>query len=114
MTISGMRPFSLAILLIIASTIGCQSMRGSQSAAMVNGNDAIQTVKSEHASSDRGSMVRLSQELESPSSDASSKDPGESLWSKLRSPSRFLLPRTDVNAQSATVLETGQGLDDGF
>jgi hypothetical protein len=114
MTQSGMRPFSLAILLIIASTIGCQSMRGPQSAAMVNGNDAIQTVKSEQPLDDRGAMVRRSRELESSSNEAGSEDPGNSLWSKLRSPTRFLLPRTDADAQSATDLETGPGLDDGF
>lgn len=114
MTKSGMRPYSLAILMILSSAIGCQSMRGSQSASLVHENGEIQTVKSERASTDRVSLARLSQELEPSSTDADSEDAGESLWSKLRSPTRFLLPRTDADTQSATVLEAGQGLDDGF
>lgn len=112
MTKLGMRPFSLAILIAVASSTGCQSTGSSQYAATSSEPAVIRTVKAEREPVAKGSVVVLSQELESPASGTGTTD-GSSLWSKLR-PTRFLLPRTDADAETETTPEPAQGLDDGF
>lgn len=53
-----------------------------------------------------------SESLNSESTASGEKTGG--LWSKLKSPGRFLLPRTDLDEDSAMSLESWQALDDGF
>jgi hypothetical protein len=62
--------------------------------------------------SDDGSVVLLSRDIQSREQKFSTSSSDQTLWSKLSSPTRFLLPRTD--SDSSAVLESAQGLDDGF
>ena len=112
MTISRMSCFSLVIMLVTASVSGCQSVGGQHSAAFRNGQDVIQTVKAEQAYEERAAVVTLSQELEAAPEEVSSGSTKQSLWSKIQTPTRFLLPRTENSA--TPVLDAEQGLDDGF
>jgi hypothetical protein len=114
MTASGKRYFSLALALLITPLAGCQSMRGHQSVDYRGGQETIQTVKAEQLTDASSSVVTLSRELEESPSDGSLRQTKRSLWSKLQTPTRFLLPRTDTDTNAATVLEAEQGLDDGF
>ncbi|MFT5326984.1 MAG: hypothetical protein ACI8P0_004870 [Planctomycetaceae bacterium] len=109
---SGTNFFSLLIVCAAAFSVGCQSAGSQRSAATFDSSDAIRTVKSEENAADKGPIVLLSRDIQTANQQASPESSDQSLWSKLRSPTRFLLPRTD--SDSATVLEPGQGLDDGF
>ena len=113
MTKSGMRPSPLVILFAVTSIVGCQTAGSSQYAATRTDHSVIRTVKAERDVASKSPVVVLSQELESPETDASTSNANSSLWSKLR-PTRFLLPRTDANTESEAVPATDQGLDDGF
>lgn len=103
---------SLIVVCFAAFSVGCQSAGSQRSAATFDSSDAVRTVKSEANTADSGPIVLLSRDIQTADQDASPESSDQSLWSKLRSPTRFLLPRTD--SDSATVLEPGQGLDDGF
>ena len=103
---------SLIVVCFAACSVGCQSAGSQRSAATFDSSDAIRTVKSEAGTADSGPIVLLGRDIQSADQQASPDSSDQSLWSKLKSPTRFLLPRTD--SDSATVLEPGQGLDDGF
>ena len=109
---SGTRFLSLTVVCVVASSVGCQSAGSQRSAAVFNSADSIRTVRTEESSADSGPIVLLSRDIDVSEQKGSSESADKSLWSKLRSPTRFLLPRTD--SDSATVLESAQGLDDGF
>jgi len=102
------------VLLIFAVgfTVGCQSMGSQRTTAIEATPNSIQTVKADASLNDRSPIVLLSGDLQPTEKQAAAESPDQSLWSKLSKPTRFLLPRTD--SDSATVLEPGQGLDDGF
>ena len=103
---------SLLVVCFAAFSVGCQSAGSQRSAATFDSSDAIRTVKSEAGTVDSGPIVLLSRDIQSDDQQASPESSDQSLWSKLKSPTRFFLPRTD--SDSATVLEPVQGLDDGF
>ena len=96
------------------STIGCQSAGTQRSAAIWPSLGNVRTVKAESASADQSPIVLLSRDLQASEDQVDAEPSDQSLWSKLRTPTRFLLPRTDADSNSATVLEAEQGLDDGF
>lgn len=112
MTESGSRCCLSIAVLVIASLSGCQSIRGQQAADLHHSSNDIRIVKSEQPAESRGAVVTLSRQLETDPSDEVSGGSKKSLWSRIQSPTRFLLPRTDT-AEGA-VLEEEQGLDDGF
>ena len=100
------------LILTVGFTVGCQSMGGQRTTAVGDMPSTIQTVKADASSNDRSPIVLLSGNLQPAEKQASTESQDQSLWSKLSKPTRFLLPRTDT--ESATTLETPQGLDDGF
>ena len=103
---------SLFLVCVAVFSVGCQSIGSQQSAAVFRSSDAIRTVKSDAVSTDDGSVVLLSRDIQSREQKFSTSSSYQTLWSKLSSPTRFLLPRTD--SDSSAVLESAQGLDDGF
>lgn len=112
MTIPGPRCFLSVIALFSLATVGCQSIHGQQAASIRPQQNGIRTVKSEQPSETRTAVVTLSRELEDDAADTDSGQSKKSLWSRLQTPTRILLPRTDTS--EGTVLEEAQGLDDGF
>jgi hypothetical protein len=114
MTISGTKLCLLTAMLIVASSTGCSGLRGHQSAATNISNDVVYAVRAERDTKDRGPIAAVSQELEASSVDEDPSGAVGSIWSKLRSPTRFLLPRTDSDGDTAESLSPAQGLDDGF
>lgn len=100
------------LILAVGLTVGCQSMGGQRAAAVGHTPNTIQTVKADSRSTSSSPIILLSGDLQSPEEQTEAVSPDQSLWSKLSKPTRFLLPRTDT--ESATTLETPQGLDDGF
>lgn len=105
---------SLLAICFMISVVGCQSAGTRRTAAMSPSPGNVRTVKAESTSADQRPIVLLSQELQATESQVDVETSDRSLWSKLRTPTRFLLPRTDADSNSATVLEAEQGLDDGF
>ena len=114
MTSSGTVFQSLLAICFIISAVGCQSAGTQRSAAISNSLGNFRTVKAESTSADQSPIVLLSRDLQASEDQVGAELSDQSLWSKLRTPTRFLLPRTDVDSNSATVLEAEQGLDDGF
>lgn len=104
--------FLSLVALVSLSATGCQSIHGQQSARFRPRQDEIRTVKSEQSSETRSAVVTLSREIQDDGSDGDSGQSKQSLWSRLQTPTRILLPRTDTS--EGTVLEEAQGLDDGF
>lgn len=104
--------FLSTVALFSLSAIGCQSIHEQRSASFGHQQDEIRTVKSEQSSETRSAVVTLSREIHDDGSDADSGQLKRSLWSRLQTPTRILLPRTDTS--EGTVLEEAQGLDDGF
>ena len=109
---SGTSILSLIMACFAALSAGCQGAGPQRSAAAFDSSDAIRTVRAEENITDIGPIVLLSRDIDVSEQKGSSESADPSLWSKLRSPTRFLLPRTD--SDSATILESAQGLDDGF
>jgi hypothetical protein len=109
---SGTSFLSLFIVCVATCSVGCQSLGSQRTAAVFDSSDALRTVKAEASTTDSGPIVLLSRDIQVSDQPASPESSDQSLWSRLRSPTRFLLPRTD--SDSAAVLEPGQGLDDGF
>jgi len=91
-------------------------MRGQQSTAITSSQNVIRTVKADSETADGSPMILLHRELEASNDEVDAGTTNRSLWSKLRTPTRFLLPRTDVNSATGTVMEPESelGLDDGF
>lgn len=114
MTSSGTVFQSLLAICLIISAVGCQSAGAQRSAAISNSLDNVRTVKAESTSADQAPIVLLSRDLQASQEEVEAEPSDQSLWSKLRTPTRFLLPRTDADSNSATVLEADLGLDDGF
>ncbi|MDA1164384.1 MAG: hypothetical protein O3B13_14910 [Planctomycetota bacterium] len=106
--------FLLTAILIVASCTGCSGLRAHQSAATNVSKDVVFAVRAERDSEVRGPIVAISQELEAPSVDEEPSGTVDSIWAKLRSPTRFLLPRTDSNGDTAESSSPAQGLDEGF
>jgi len=111
------RRFALLVALGIASSIGCQGMRQHQtpsaSTRPSGSRDVMLTVSSESSrKSSRQPLVTLSREVEAPASET--EETSSPLWSRITSPSRFLLPRTDLDENSASKLESTQSLAAGF
>lgn len=109
---SGMSFTQFAIAFLATATIGCQSMGARQTVSTPTSASTVQTVKNESTEPERGPIVLLSRELQASTEQSNTESDKASLWSKLRTPTRFLLPRTDGG--QGTVLETSQGFDDGF
>lgn len=90
-------------------------MGGSQHATASRHDSVIRTVRGERTPAENTPAVVLSQQLEEPADDVAATETSGSLWSKLRAPRRFLLPRTDAGTEETeTDVEPAQGLDDGF
>lgn len=100
------------LIFAVGLTVGCQSMGGQRTATVGHTPSPLQTVKADSRSTDSSPIILLSGDLQPSEEQAAEVSPDQSLWSRLSKPTRFLLPRTD--AESATTLETPQGLDDGF
>lgn len=105
---------SLLAICFLITVVGCQSAGARQTAAISPSLGNVRTVKAESTSSDQRPIVLLSQELQTAENLMDVEPSDRSLWSKLRTPTRFLLPRTDADSNSAPVLEPEQGLNDGF
>ena len=103
---------SLLVVCVAVFSAGCQGIDSQKSAAVFLPSDAIRTVKSDAVTTDNGPIVLLRRDIQSGEQKSSTSSSGQALWSKLSSPTRFLLPRTDTD--SSAILESAQGLDDGF
>ena len=112
MTQSAMSFKHLAIAFLAISAVGCQSMGTRQTVSKPPLDSTVQTVKSESTDTERSPIVHLSREIQAQTEQSDTESDNASLWSKLRTPTRFLLPRTDHD--EGTVLESSQRLDDGF
>lgn len=102
----------LLVVCVAVFSAGCQSIGSQKSAAVFLPSDAIRTVKSDAVTTDNGPIVLLSREIQSREQKSSTSSSDQTLWSKLSTPTRILLPRTD--SHSSAILESAQGLDDGF
>lgn len=100
------------LIFAVGLAVGCQSTGGQRTAAVGHASSTFQTVKADSRSTDSSPIILLSGDLQPSEEQAAEASPDPSLWSKLSKPTRFLLPRTDT--ESATTLETPQGLNDGF
>tara|TARA_R110002072_G_scaffold303094_1_gene493248 strand:- start:58537 stop:58875 length:339 start_codon:yes stop_codon:yes gene_type:complete len=100
------------VVCVAVFSVGCQSVGSQQSAAVLEPPDTIRTVKADTDTTDSGPVILLNRDIQARNQKFSEDSSGQTLWSKLSSPTRFLLPRTD--SDSSAVLEDAQGLDDGF
>lgn len=114
MNLSGTIFKSLLAICFMISAVGCQSAGTQRSAELSPALGNIRTVKADSTSAEQSPIVLLGQELQVSDEQDAAESSNQSVWSRLRSPTRFLLPRTDADSSSATVLEAEQGLDEGF